>query len=292
MTTNHTPSFDRRGLLRLGGLTAAGAAVLAACGNTQAGEIGRVGTGATQPTLAEAPVTNSVLTRTSAAYENSIAAAYQRILDGGYAADHADLVKAFLDHHTTAATTFNDLTTQAGDDAWTCGSTRLDAAYINPIFDRVLNGAPATDQAAAIEPSDDVDRDMINLVLALENLSAETSQALVQQVTDPAARGAAMKIGARSARQAALVALRINPKAYVGSSPAAQPAPATTAPADAGPPQTEIPLPVAIPSTFGSLSGITYIGGRGDENGVRLKVIFETPSLNSLAYPFDTCATA
>jgi hypothetical protein len=290
MTTNHTSSLDRRGLLRLGGLTAAGAAVLAACGNTQAGEIGRVGTGATQPTLAEAPVTDSVLARTSAAYENSIAAAYKRILDGGYAKDHTDLVTAFLEHHTKAAETFNTLATGFGGEAWTCGSTRLDAAYINPIFDRVLKGAPATDQAAAIEPSDDVDRDMINLVLTLENLSAETSQALVPQITDPAARGEAMKVGARSARQAALVALRINPKAYVSGSPAAQPAPTTTAAADSGPAQTEIPLPIAIPSTFGSLSGITYIGGKGDENGVRMKVIFETPSLNSLAYPFDTCA--
>ncbi len=291
MTTNAS-SLDRRGLLRLGGLTAVGAAVLAACGNTEAGEIGRVGIGATQPTLPEAPVTNAVLARTSAAYENSIAAAYQRILDGGYAKDHADLVTAFLDHHTKAAETFNGLATQFGGEAWTCGSTRLDAAYLNPIFDRVLNGAAATDQAKAIEPSDDVDRDMINLVLALENLSAETCQAMVAQFTEPAARGESMKIGARSARQAALVALHINPKAYVGASPAAQPAPTTSAPADAGPAQTEIPLPVAIPSTFGSLSGITYIGGSGDENGVRLKVIFETPSLNSLAYPFDTCATS
>ena len=288
MTTNS--SLDRRGLFRLGGLTAAGAAVLAACGNTPAPEIGRVGTGATQPTLPEAPVTDAVLARTGAAYETSIASAYKRILDGGYAKDHSDLVKAFADHHTKAAETYNTLATGFGGDAWTCNSTRLDAVSINPIFDRVLKGAAATDQAKAIEPSDDVDRDMINLVLALENLSAESAQAFVAQVTDPAARGEAMKVGARSARQASLVALRINPKAYVSSSPAAQPAPTTTAPADAGPPQTEIPLPVAIPSTFGSLSGITYIGGKGDENGVRMKVIFETPSLNSLAYPFDTCA--
>ena len=72
-----------------------GAAVLAACGNTPAPEIGRVGTGATQPTLAEAPVTDAVLARTGAAYETSIASAYKRILDGGYAKDHSDLVKAF-----------------------------------------------------------------------------------------------------------------------------------------------------------------------------------------------------
>jgi len=32
-----------------------------------------------------------------------------------------------------------------------------------------------------------------------------------------------------------------------------------------------------------------FIGGNGDENGVRLKVNFETPSLNSFAYPFSSC---
>ena len=34
---------------------------------------------------------------------------------------------------------------------------------------------------------------------------------------------------------------------------------------------------------------VVLIGGRGDENGVRMKLNFETPSLNSLAYPFYSC---
>ena len=66
---------------------------------------------------------------------------------------------------------------------------------------------------------------------------------------------------------------------------------ATTAGAAAdAPPLTEIPLPVAIPGQFGSLAAIVYVGGAGDENGVRLKLNFETPSLNSFAYPFNACA--
>ncbi|MEY4175211.1 MAG: hypothetical protein RI900_2376 [Actinomycetota bacterium] len=303
-TMNHLPTnptqIDRRALLRIGGVTVAGAAFVAACGSTAGGEIGRVGTGATKPTLLDPVVDDGVLLRSSASIETSIANAYQRILDSGVLAggsatyadlgDQSDLVAKLQEHHTAAAATFNELAVAAGAEAWECGNTRLDAAYIDPVFNRVQDGAAATDAAAAIEPSDDACRDMINLVLALENLSAETCQAMVPLVTQAAQRVELMTAGARSARQAALVALAINPGAHVAGSPAAQAAPTTTAPAGDEPPQTEIPLPIAINSQFGSLAPVTWIGGKGDENGVRLKVNFETPSLNSLAYPFDTCA--
>ena len=55
---------------------------------------------------------------------------------------------------------------------------------------------------------------MVNLVVTLEPLSAATSQALVPQVTEPSFRAEAMRLGARSARQAALLSLRMNPGAY------------------------------------------------------------------------------
>ena len=113
---------------------------------------------------------------------------------------------------------------------------------------------------------------------------------------------------ARSARQGALMSLHINPTGYVteadllNANPAASTtvAPTTTvqdiaAPetgdttAPSAPPPTEIPVPVALPGQYGSLAPITYIGGAGDENGVRLKFNFETPSLNSLTYDFTPC---
>jgi len=301
---NHLPDsthhLDRRALLRIGGVTVAGAAFVAACGSAGENPIGRVGTGATKPTLAEAKVDNGVLLRTSASLETSIANAYQRMLDSGILAggsatyadlgDQSDLVAKLQEHHTASAVTFNELAVAAGAEAWDCGNPRLDSAYIEPAFTRVLEGAAATDAAAAIEPSDDACRDMINMVLVLENLSAETCQAMVPLVTEAAQRVAFMTVGARSARQAALVALTIHPGAFVAGSPVVAEAPTTTAPAGDEPPQTEIPLPVAITSQFGSLAPITWIGGKGDENGVRMKVNFETPSLNSLTYATDSCA--
>jgi hypothetical protein len=307
-----TTSFDRRGLFRIGGLTVTAAALMAACGKNPAGEVGRVGDGPTTPTLPGADVNNGIYLRTMASIETSIATAYDRMVKSGVLAkssstlpnlgDQTDMVKAFADHHRSAATAFNKLAVTAGATEWTCGNSHLDDAFLTPIFDRVEKGAAASDVAKAIEPSEDATRDMINLVVTLENLSAESCQALVALVTEAQFRAEPMKFGVRSARQAALAALKVAPGAYVDSTDAsaAQPGVTTTTEAattttaapsgsTAPPPPTEIPLPVAIPSTFGGLAPIVYIGGHGDENGVRLKLNFETPSLNSYEYASATC---
>lgn len=312
-------SFDRRGLFRVGGLSITAAALMAACGKKIAGQVGRVGNGSQTPTLTDAVINNGVLLRTAASIETSIADAYDHILKGGALAkssttfaklgDQTSLVTTFAAHHRKAAESFNSLAQEAGGQPWTCGNTRLDDAFITPIFARVENGAPATDSAKAIDPSEDPTRDMINLVVTLENLSAELCQALVPQVTEASFRAEAMRLGARSARQAALVSLRVNPGAYVDDTDAANAQPGVTtttiaatnttqniaAPGGNGkqtpaaPPQTVIPLPIAIPSQFGALAPISYVGGLGDENGVRLKLNFETPSVNSFEYPFNSC---
>jgi len=195
------------------------------------------------------------------------------------------LVSAFADHHEEAAAVYNELAVAEGAEAWECGNARLDSAVIDVILTRVLDGAAATDAAAAIEPSEDPARDAANLVWALEELSAETCQAMVAQVASAAHRVTLMELGVRSGRQAATVALRINPGGYLPTGAVIEDQPEGDAPV-----RTPIPLPVALPSTFGALGAITYIGGNGDENGVRMKANFETPSLNSLVYPFDTCA--
>ena len=267
-------SLDRRGLLRIGGLTAVSAVVVAACGKTEAGTVGRVGEGGQTPVLADAIVNDGVLLRTMAGIETSIAAAYGHILEGGFLSkasatlpdlgDQSELVAIFQAHHVVAAETFNALAVEAGAEPWLCGNTRLDDAYITPIFERIEQGIPATDTTLKIEPSDDPTRDYVS-----------------------------MQIGVRSARQAALIALRIFPGGYVagvGESVVAETdATTTTAAEGAAPAATAIPLPFALPARFGLLSPTTFIGGAGDENGVRLKFNFETPSLNSLAYPFYSC---
>ena len=319
---NVKSNVSRRGLFRIGGLTAASAVAIAACGKSEAGETGNIGVGQDTPTLPAPILNNGVYLRTLAGIEQSIVGAYGRMLDGEMLSaasstfpdigDLTPLIAKFAVHHREAADILNDLAVAQDAERWECGNTRLDSAFIDVVFDRVLNGVAATDSATAIEPSDDPTRDMLNLVHTLESLSAASCQGAVPQVSEPAIRAAATAVGVVSARQAALIALTLNPGGYVSSSDAdnARPDAATTttaaptttqniaAPAgDAGgdasaatAPLTEIQLPVAIPGQFGSLAPIVYVGGAGDENGVRLKLNFETPSLNSFAYPFDSCA--
>lgn len=292
-----TTATSRRDLLRLGTAGAALAALLAACGKTEAGELGRVGFGDSTPELSAGTVDDGILLRSTASIERSIVAAYQRIIDEGLLAtagpthpelgDQTALVELLLAHHASAADALDLLTTEAGGEPWACGNPRFDEVFIGAVFTRSLEGQAATDAAPAIDPSDDVARDMLNLVSTLEQLSTATCQAMVPQVSNPAHRVALMTIGARSARQAAHVALVINPGGYL---PAAGEAatPDTTVASDEVP-QTPIPLPAALPTVYGSLAAITYIGGHGDENGVRQKLNFETPSLNSLVYADATC---
>ncbi len=292
--TTHTTS--RRDLFRLGGFTFA-TAVIAACSDTEDNKIGQLGAGDETPALPDAEINDGVWLRTMAGIEFSITNAVQRILEEGLLSgasatypslgDTTQLLEFFHHHHSEAAAHFNELAVQQGAVAWECGNPRLDSAYIFPVFDRVLSGVAATDTAKEIAPSDDPVRDFANLLHALESLSAESCQALVALVTDPELRRAAVQNGVWAARNAAHMALLLNPGGYVPAAVAAA-APAA-APSDA-PPLTEIPLPVALPAQFGLLSAITYVGGNGDENGVRLKLNLETPSLNSMAYTYMECA--
>lgn len=323
----------RRYFLRVGGLTAAtvaSAAAIAACGKSEAGETGNIGFGETTPTLPPAVVNNGVHMRTLAGLEQSIVAAYGRILDSGALtaesstfpdiADLTPLIAEFAVHHREAADTLNSLAVSEGAEPWECGNTRLDSAYIDVVFDRIENGVAATDSTLAIAPSDDPTRDVLNLVHTLETLSAASCQGTIPQLSERQLRAEVAKIGVASARQSALMALLLNPGGYVSAADAenAEATGVTTTVVEnsvvtettqdiatpdtesstsdtsgtsgtAAPPLTEIPLPVAIPGQLGSLAPIVYIGGAGDENGVRLKLNFETPGLNSFAYATDSC---
>ena len=126
-----------------------------------------------------------------------------------------------------------------------------------------------------------------------------------------------MTVGAREARHAALLALTINPdrpgglvnfadavNAEPGSPPtttiastttlqniANDPGAAVPSPTAAPVQLTEIPSVTAIPSQFGGLGAIQVVVGAGDENGTRLKLNLETPSLNSFIFEYmaPTC---
>ncbi len=305
--------FGRRDMLRIGGFTVATAAVISSCGEHVRGEVGRVGAVPTTVKLPDAKVTNIALLRTASSLEHSAINVYSQVIGNSDLLDPAlgDVAKRFMEDHQGHAALFEKLTTDAGGTAWTCGNPKIDDAIINPILKRITLGAEATANAVAIEPSEDPRRDVLNFAHGLESLAGATYQALVALFSDPSLRADAMTVGAREARHAALLALTINPDRpgglvnftdAVNAEPATPPttvAPSTTvqnianpvggaAPSSPEVPQTDIPSVTAIPSQFGTLAAIQLVVGRGDENGTRLKMNLETPSLNSFVFEYMT----
>jgi hypothetical protein len=310
--------YARRDVLRLTGLGAATAAVAVACGEHARGQVGRVGTAATTTTLPEAVVTNATLLRTASGIEHSIIAVYEQIIGKSDLLDakYTDMATRFRDDHTAAAKTIEDLTTAAGGEAWSCGNPKFDDVVVTPVMTRITKGAEATATSKAVEASDDPHRDILNFIHGLESLGGAMYQSFVPMFTEPELRSKGMAIAVQEARHAALLALTINTDRPAGlvnftdavnAEPAAPPTtlaattttqnianiPSGGAATQPPPQQTEIPTITAIPGAFGNLAALPLVVGRGDENGTRLKLNLETPSLNSFVYEYmkPTCSS-
>jgi hypothetical protein len=311
-----TPAgIDRRMFLRLGGAGVALATILSACtigNNTEAGKLGRVGLAPSTTKLPTAVMTDVALLRTCSSLQHSLIEVYTKMVDDPTLLDPANkpLITRLIADAQAAAKVFDGLTTGLGGQAWTCGNAKFDSVLINPSIQRITTATPATPEAKAIPASDDMKRDMLTLSHGMESIIAATYQQYVTLLSLPKTRAPVLKVGAANARHAALLALTINtkrPDGYVSSDDqaAAQvpldttPAAAsttiqdigqstTTAAAGGGNTLTAIIAPSAIPGAFGSTATLQIVVGAGDENGTRLKVNLETPSLNSLEYEYLT----
>jgi len=304
-------NFARRDLLRIGGFTVAAAAAISACGEHDRGQVGRVGDVSTTVKLPDAKVTNITLLRTSSSLQHSIINVYAQVVGNSDLLDpkYNDLIQRYIDDHNDHASLFEGLTTDAGGTAWTCSNPKFDDVVVNPVMARITKGAPATVTSKEIPPSDDPRRDILNFAHALESWAGASYQSFVPLLSEPSLRSSSMSVGATEASHAALLAININPDRPAGlvnfvdavnAQPASPPtttiAPTTTvqniatpsggSAAEPAPPQTVIPTVTAIPSQFGSLAAIQLVVGAGDENGTRLKINIETPSLNSFVYEF------
>lgn len=308
--------LGRREVLRIGGFSVATAAVISACGEHERGQVGRVGTAGTTSSLPQAVVTNVTLLRTASSIEHSVISVYDQVIGNSELLDakYDDMAKRLRDDHAAAAKAIETLTTDASGEAWTCGNPKFDDVIVTPVLNRITKGSEATATASAVEPSDDPHRDILHFLHGLESVTAAMYQSFVPQFSAADLRAEGMTAGVRSARHAALLALTINPDRpgglvnftdAVNAEPASPPttAAATTtttqniaSPSGGGATaapvqQTEIPTVTAIPSAFGSLAATPLVVGRGDENGTRLKLNVETPSLNSFVYEYmkPTC---
>jgi hypothetical protein len=298
--------FGRRDVLRLGGLTVAMGTVLAACAY-DAGEPGQAGLPESLPEPPEVEVTDAVLLRTASSLEWVAIDVYEAafalgVLDGAA----LDVAKRFQGDHRDHAAVFESATAELGSEPFTCANPKVMSALIDPILTRITKGRPASGGDPEVEASDDPLLDVLLLAHGLEALAGSTYQAVVGLLNSPALRQAAMAVGKIEARHAALLALSIPGGTYLPTgTPVADEAGADTTVADTIPLDVNAPettavadeqavaeprlIPSAIPSAFGTLGAQQLIVGRGDVNGVRLKVNLETPSLNSLMYDSYTC---
>jgi rubrerythrin len=266
------PVIGRRRLLRNGGIVVSLSALMAACGDDRTGleEPGRVGFAPPPDPLPDTTINDVVLLRTAQSVEYTAIEVYDiaaglGVLDASTIA----VVTRFVDDHNRHADAVGGLITQAGGEEFTCA---------NPWFmDRVI--APILE---AVEGSDDVRRDVLNIAHALESLAAATYQDVVGNLGDPELRRAAMINGADEARHAATLAMLITgtPAGYVSPELLGL---------ELEPDASGFPVPYAIPSTFGQVgSSELVVGARGADGG-RFSILLQTPAENSFVYEYMTC---
>lgn len=270
MSSVPNPSLDRRALLRNSGLVLSFGAIVAACGDDRTGSDapGRLGVAVAAPTLPEAEVDDGVLLRTAQSLEYTALAVYAAaagldVLDDG----EVTLVERFVSDHERHAADVGALATGIGAEEFACPNPFVMERAVEPIL-------------AALEGSDDLHRDVMNIAHAFESWAGASYQALVASLEDPALRSAAIAIGGEEQRHAAVLAAAINPDQIVNPEMVG----GVDSPDDAG-----FPLPYAIPATFGQLTGINLVVGERDDEGGRFSIQLQTPAANSLVYDYLSC---
>jgi hypothetical protein len=272
--------LTRRTLLRAGGVVSLGALVAACGGGDESTDApGRVGYSPAVTPLPTAEVNDAVLLRTAASLEYTAIESLQRVLDAGMVGDeYTATLERFLDNHMANADHINELVEEAGGEPFTCPNPWLDDRAIGPMF-----AAIAGDEDGAIPPSDDPERDALNVIEAIENLNSASFQAFSTELSTPELRRDAVEIAATEARQAALLAYTVTgaPQGYVN--PALT---ATEPPAE----DTGHPTLYALNSRMGSLTGTTLrVGAADEQSGSAPAFTLETPAENAYVYDYVSC---
>lgn len=191
--------LSRRSLFRIGGVTIAGGALLAACGSDDdssgatapSGTVGGT-TPATQPsgTAAEDMTDDVIILRTASSIEELAVAAYQLAIDSGLVTTAAvgDAAKLFQSHHMEHSQLFQAATKKAGGKPFTEANPAVLAA-LQPTIDALQDEAG-----------------VLMLALELENAAAQTYQSNVGMVLDLSLNKALMSVGGVEARHAAVLA--------------------------------------------------------------------------------------
>lgn len=264
------PTLGRRALIRNGALTVSLGAVAAACGSGRSGSDapGRLGVADTAPELLDEEIDDITLMRTAQSLEYTALDVYAAAAEtGALSGDDATLVQRFVEDHQRHAEEVGALVVRLGGQPFECANPFLVDRAVTPLL-------------GALDGSDDLRRDLLNVAYAFEQLAGASYQALVAMLTNRPLRAAAMQVGSEEQRHAAALAAVINPDTYV--SPALS---GGQEEAD----ERGILLRYAIPTVFGQVAGIDLTVGAIDDEGSRFSTQLQTPAANSLVYRNQAC---
>ncbi len=195
--------LSRRSLFRIGGVTIAGAALLAACGSDGKSATTTLATtspttvpgttGSTMPGTDTTMMTTSddiVWLRTASSLENLAVAAYQLGIDSGLVTTSAvaDAAKLFQGHHQEHSQFFQAATKNLGGDPYTEANSVV-LASLQPTIDALKD-----------------EQGVLMLALTLERAAAATYQSGVGNLMDLTLNKALMSVGGVEARHAAVLA--------------------------------------------------------------------------------------
>jgi len=269
MNPTEPTSLNRRDLLRQGGLVLTLGAIVAACGSDESSDApGRIGVVVIPPEEpADLTVDDAVLLRTLQSLEYSAIDVHARLVALGAFGDDASVAERLIDHHTRHAAEIGALVTQVGGAPYDCANPFVQDRAVEPVI-------------AAVETSDDPERDGLSTAYAFEEWLGRSYQALVARLVDSSVRTAAMTVGGEEHRHAALLALEINPDEIVS--------PELTGAEAAAP--SEFPPTYAIASTFGQLTAVDLVVGAPSEgDGARLDIPLQTPAENTFVFNEMSC---
>jgi hypothetical protein len=263
--------LTRREVIHGGGMLLALGAIGAACGSPEAGGTpGRIGLAPPPPTLPEVehPPNDLTLLRTAQSMEYAALELYKGLVPmGTLNADESALFDRIVEDHTRHALEIGQAITGAGGEEYPCPNEFIMDRSVNPAL-------------AATDGSDDLHRDVLNIAWAFESNFGASYQSFVPLLQALDLRTAAAFHAGEELRHAGVLARIINPDE-------------TFAPTFFGEPEEKdaagFPVPYAIPSVFGKVSGIELVVGNVSEEGARFSILLQTPAENTFVYEYMSC---
>lgn len=264
------PTIGRRALLRNGAITLSLGAIASACGTGRSGSDapGRLGVADAAPELFDEEIDDITLMRTAQSLEYTALDVYAAAIEtGGLSGDETALVQRFVEDHQRHADAIGQIVVRLGGEPFECANPFIVERAVMPIL-------------GALDGTDDLRRDLLNISYAFEALAGATYQHVVTLLANAPQRAAAMQIGTEEQRHAAAVAAVLNPTDLISP---------TLAGGVDGTDEYGITLHYAIPSVFGRVDGVDLTVGAVNEEGSRFSVLLQTPAANSLIYSNQAC---